>query len=316
MPILQRTAPTTLATDLLRDLIGKLEASSTSSSTDFSKASATSSSPSSTAPITIVDFCSGAGGPTPYIEHELNMRRLAVKKAPINFLLTDLHPNIDAWMPLAERSETLNFIPQSVDAGRPPAAVISAGSGRGSARGVVDGYDATGGVSGKSSGKLIVRTFYLSFHHFDDEQARRILKSTLETSDGFAIVELMDRRLFSLLMLMLEPLLVFLVAPMWFFTDPVYLFFTFVIPALPVIMGWDGIVSLLRTRTFDEVLELVDEAMGWKGPKSGYGTWLSTDGGNRTTVIEREGWVFESSRRLHTWPLGYCHWVVGRKING
>jgi len=248
----------------------------------------------------VVDFCAGAGGPSPYIEHQINMRRLAVKKAPINFLLTDLHPHIDAWIPLAERSDTLNFIPQPVDAASPPPSVISSGS---------SGSDVT-----TTSSARILRTFYLSFHHFDDKAAQAILKSTLETSDAFAIIELMDRRLFSLLLLLLEPLLIYLVAPWWFVGDVRYLFFTFVIPLLPILMGWDGIVSLLRTRTFDEIIQLADSAMGWKGAKTGFGQFLSVDGGNTLRVIKRDGWVFESGRRLHTYPLGYMHWVVGRRV--
>jgi len=249
-------------------------------------------------PLEVVDFCAGAGGPSPYIEHDINMRRLAVKKAPINFLLTDLHPNIDAWMPLAEKSDTLNFIPQPVDAANPPSSVISSSSS---------------GMTGTSSARIL-RTFYLSFHHFDDENARRILKSTLETSDAFAIIELMDRRLFSLLLLMLEPILILLVAPLWFFGDVRYFFFTFFIPLLPILMGWDGIISLLRTRTFDEVVQLADSAMGWRGTKSGFGQFLTVDGGNTLRVIQRDGWVFESGRKLHTFPLGYMHWVVGRRV--
>jgi len=249
-------------------------------------------------PLEVVDFCAGAGGPSPYIEHEINMRRLAVKKAPINFLMTDLHPHIDAWIPLAEKSDTLNFIPQPVDAANPPPSVISSSSSDSIA----------------TSSTRILRTFYLSFHHFDDNTAQAILKSTLQTSDAFAIIELMDRRLFSLLLLLLEPLLLYLVAPLWFVGDVGYLFFVFIIPLLPILMGWDGIVSLLRTRTFDEIVQLADSAMGWRGAKSGFGQFLTVDGGNTLRVIERDGWVFESGRRLHTFPLGYMHWVVGRRV--
>lgn len=228
------------------------------------------------------------------------MRRLAVKKAPINFLLTDLHPNIDAWMPLAEKSNALNFIPQPVDAAWPPTSVMSRGR-------------SSSGIAATSSARIL-RTFYLSFHHFDDNAAKAILKSTLETSDAFAIVELQDRRLFSLLLLMLEPLLVYLVAPLWFLGDVRYLFFTFIIPLMPILMGWDGIVSLLRTRTFDEIVKLADSAMGWRGATSGFGQFLTVDGGDTLRVIQRDGWVFESGRRMHTFPLGYMHWVTGRRV--
>ena len=245
LPILQRAAPATLAAEILQDLISKLEASFSTKDTDthrynyyqnnnlsiaspdiFASAPSTpdissaalsmpppmiATRPRTTAPqppaaptpLEIIDFCAGAGGPTPYIEREVNTRRLASNKPPINFLLTDLHPHISAWMPLASRSPTLNFVPQTVDASAPSRAVIS-----------------------QRGEKRVVRTFYLSFHHFDDAAARAILKSTLETSDAFAIIELMDRRLFSLLLLALEPILIYLVALAWFGGDWVYLFFT------------------------------------------------------------------------------------------
>ena len=38
--------------------------------------------------------------------------------------------------------------------------------------------------------KKVMRLFSLAFHHFDDELAGNILKNTVETADGFALVSL------------------------------------------------------------------------------------------------------------------------------
>src|ERR1700753_2826958 len=44
--------------------------------------------------VTVVDFCSGAGGPVPTIENVLNRYRLLRHSHPISFLMTDIKPHI------------------------------------------------------------------------------------------------------------------------------------------------------------------------------------------------------------------------------
>jgi uncharacterized protein YegL len=122
-----------------------------------------------------IDFCAGAGGPTPRIAHELN-KYLAAQAAaasdagkkdyqPVNFLLTDLFPNPTSWEKAAARTPRVSFERNPVDASDVPKELI-------------ERY--------KKQGKKIFRLFNLAFHHFDDPLAKRILKNTLETSDGFA----------------------------------------------------------------------------------------------------------------------------------
>ncbi len=41
-------------------------------------------------------------------------------------------------------------------------------------------------VAHEGNDKKVFRMFNLAFHHFDDELAKKILKNTLETADGFA----------------------------------------------------------------------------------------------------------------------------------
>ena len=44
-----------------------------------------------------VDACAGAGGPTPIFESVLNKRMRDEGKPPVEFLLTDLYPDLEAW---------------------------------------------------------------------------------------------------------------------------------------------------------------------------------------------------------------------------
>ena len=132
-----------------------------------------------------VDFCAGAGGPTPFIETHLN-NQLAIQPptspftaasngltplrspkippdtSPVHFVLTDLHPHIPDWTEAAKRSENLSFVAESVDATNAPPEF---------------GHE--------KEGKGIFRLYNLAFHHFDDQLGSAILKNTLETAEGF-----------------------------------------------------------------------------------------------------------------------------------
>jgi len=60
----------------------------------------------------------------------------------------------------------------------------------------------------------------------------------------------------------------------------------------------------LRTRTFGEIVALVEGVMG-----------LAESGqGRQGAVVRRGEWLLRSERALHTWPLGYMNAVVGRKM--
>lgn len=144
---------------------------------------------------TYVDFCAGAGGPTPFIEKDLNAQlssRIPTspftsnghKEGPakgltprsprivnsgthngaVKFVLTDLHPHIPDWTEASKRSENLSFISEPVDAA-----------------------DAPDSLNGQD-GKKIFRLYNLAFHHFEDKLGMAILRNTLETADGFGYV--------------------------------------------------------------------------------------------------------------------------------
>lgn len=122
-------------------------------------------------PYTFVDFCAGAGGPTPRIEQRVNDALSAAGLAPAPFVLTDLHPHVGNWEAAAAASASgmLRFERDGVDASAAPETLLDKwrqGATRGEAR-------------------RVFRLFSLAFHHFDDPLAKAILRDTLETSDGF-----------------------------------------------------------------------------------------------------------------------------------
>lgn len=136
--------------------------------------------------------------------------------------------------------------------------------------------------------------------------AKRVLKSTLETSDAFAIIELQDRRLGSLVLMLLEYWLLLLVTMFWFWHDELHLLLTYTVPVLPFIHSWDGFVSCLRTRTFEETIRLVESVQGIpQGDHALKGNAI---------VTKRGDWLFSHSRTLHTWPIGYMEVTFGKKI--
>ncbi|KAF2089845.1 hypothetical protein K490DRAFT_62722 [Saccharata proteae CBS 121410] len=259
-------------------------------------------------------------GPVPTLESHINTSRRRARKPPIPFLLSDLHPHIDAWMELAARSDNLSFIPQPVDATAPPRAAMSSPSPQLEPR-AVDGAPSdhttsdltTSGHTTHDPPPLprthILRTFHLSFHHFGDAAAKKVLASTLLTAHGIVITELQDRTLFSLVMMAADFLLVFPLSVVWFCCDPTFLVATWALfGLLPAVLSWDGGVSALRTRGGGEVLGLLGEGEGVGGEvgkvRSEGGEW----------VVVREGWEWRGGRRLHTWPIGYMNYVVGRRL--
>jgi hypothetical protein len=114
-----------------------------------------------------VDFASGAGGPTPYIENHLNSELRAAQKEEVKFVLTDISPHVGAWEVAAGKSKNISYIPQSIDATDAPSSDTL--------------LKDVPGVQGKK----VLRLFSLAFHHFDDDLAAKVLENTVETSDGF-----------------------------------------------------------------------------------------------------------------------------------
>ncbi len=100
-PVLQSTSPASLVVSVLTSVLGPRIS-------DY----------------IYVDFASGAGGPTPYIEQSLNERLREQGKEEVKFVLSDISPHLSAWDAAAKKSENLSYVPESVDATDAPDADV------------------------------------------------------------------------------------------------------------------------------------------------------------------------------------------------
>jgi hypothetical protein len=100
------------------------------------------------------------------------------------------------------------------------------------------------------------RTMFSAFHHFAPDDARRVLADAAAGGSGIAIFEATRRDAKTILITLLTPLIVLLATP---FIRPFRwsrLFWTYVLPAIPLVVLFDGVVSCLRTYTTDELRAL------------------------------------------------------------
>ncbi len=192
----------------------------------------------------ITDLCSGAGGGIAGIQEALSQRM----GSPVQITLTDLYPNISAYKYLQDQSSgALDYISKPVDATNVPA-------------------DITG-----------VRTIFSSFHHFNPKQAQAILQDAADKRAAIGVFEGASKSWFEMILFLLTfPVIILIVTP---FIRPFKisrLFFTYLIPLIPVGILWDGVVSLLRIYTPQMLQEMTQKV---KAPNY---TWRTGKAGNRT----------------------------------
>jgi hypothetical protein len=172
---------------------------------------------------TIVDIASGGGGGLLRIASHLKAENPSLK-----IILSDFYPNLAAFKHTqAQDPETFEFIKKPVDAMAVPASLIG------------------------------LRTQFLSFHHFKPEQAKAILQNTIDNRQPIAIFEVQQRNIKSMIPMLFSPLTVLLTTP---FIKPFKIdriLFTYLIPVLPLFIMWDGIISVLRTYTVDELNTMI-----------------------------------------------------------
>ena len=92
-----------------------------------------------------------------------------------------------------------------------------------------------------------MRTMFASFHHFERQDAVLILRNAFEQRYPIAVFEVTARTPAGIITAILIPFGVLLMTPKirpvtWF-----QIVFTYLIPILPLMVFWDGLVSQLRT---------------------------------------------------------------------
>ena len=177
----------------------------------------------------VVDLCAGGGGPwrplLPALRAELG--------DDVTVCLTDLFPNRDA----AERLRLpaggrITAWPNPVDARAVPAELAG------------------------------FRTLFTSFHHFPPGDATAILADAVRCRQGIAIFELTARSARTAALMAGGPLLALALAP---FARPFRwsrLLYTYLLPAIPLVVLWDGVVSCLRSYTVPELRAMAECARG------------------------------------------------------
>jgi len=172
----------------------------------------------------IVDLCSGAGGPVVAI-----VDALRAQGRDVSVTLTDLHPG-QAMKDVAAQNDAVDCAEESVDATDVP--VTRSG----------------------------LRTLFNAFHHFRPDDGRRVLAAAVRDREPIAVVEVLGRSPIALFGMLFAPLIVLLVLP---FLRPFrlgWLPFTYLLPVIPLFVMWDGAVSCLRIYTEAELLELAKGA--------------------------------------------------------
>ena len=101
-----------------------------------------------------------------------------------------------------------------------------------------------------------IRTMFASFHHLPPKRAREVLRDAFEHRQTICILEATSRAPAAIASMLLVPLLVLLLTPKVRPVSWVQIAFTYLVPILPLVILWDGIVSQLRTYSVKELGEL------------------------------------------------------------
>lgn len=191
----------------------------------------------------LTDLCSGAGGGIASVQQQLTQRM----EKSVQVTLSDLYPNLRAYEYIRHESGgAIDFIPEPVDATAVPESIKG------------------------------VRTIFSSFHHFPPAVAKAILQDAAAKRTAIGIFEGSKKSWLEMLLLWLFfPVIILVVTP---FIRPFSisrLFFTYILPLIPLCIMWDGTVSLLRIYTPEQLRQMASEVQApgytWRSGRVGAG---------------------------------------------
>jgi len=168
----------------------------------------------------VIDVCAGGGGPWQTL-----LPALRTNGWDGTVTLTDRFPNEGAT---AQLPAGVTYFPGSVDALAVPEEL----------RGF--------------------RTLFTAFHHFRPEAAKAILADAVLNKVPIALFELTKRSPRYILGMLLSSAAVMIVTPAIRPLTWSRFLFTYVIPIIPFVVTWDGIVSCLRTYTVAELRTMTE----------------------------------------------------------
>jgi len=175
----------------------------------------------------IVDLCSGAGGAMEQISQNINRQ----SDDKIKIVLTDKFPNVNSFKLLATKSNgDILFLETSIDAANVPLSL--------------KGF----------------RTIFSAFHHFSNPFAKSVIQNAVDAKSPIGIFDGGDKNIFIIIALILiHPVIFIFYTPFFRPFRLSRLFFTYLIPIIPICHIWDGIVSIIRLYKPDELLKIATE---------------------------------------------------------
>jgi hypothetical protein len=174
---------------------------------------------------TIIDIGAGGGG-----GDEKILNHLQGEGKDVKIILTDKYPNLSTFKALSEKyPDNITYVNKSVDA-----------------------MDVPSDLKG-------LRTLFVAFHHFKPSAAKKILEDAVNKRSAIGIFEATERSVINFIAMIFGPIAVMLAVP---FIRPFKfsrLFFTYIIPLIPLAVMWDGMVSVLRTYSIKEMKQMTSE---------------------------------------------------------
>lgn len=194
---------------------------------------------------TVVDLCSGAGGPWIWLQKTIAEQGTT----PIKVVLTDRYPNLAAGCRAQKISDgAIEYRAESVDAQRIPVSL--------------------GGF----------RTIFSSLHHFSPDEIVAMLHDAIEHEQGIGFFEVAKRRPRTIFHACFMPVAALCLVP---FMRPLRfarLVWTYLLPVIPFVLLFDGVLSCLRAYLPGELRQMASRIgankYNWEVGESGPITYL------------------------------------------
>ncbi len=176
----------------------------------------------------VLDLCSGGAGPWLRLQKHLEQAG-----TPVRVQLSDRYPSpeaIEKWAGDSRRE--IEYLPEPVDARQAPPHLKG------------------------------MRTLFEGFHHFKPDQARAILQDAVDQRAAIGIFEASLLPPMAPVLLLLAPITTLLsyLALTPFIQPRAWWRFlwTYLVPLVPLATCWDGVISLLRVYSVDELKALTE----------------------------------------------------------
>ncbi len=174
-------------------------------------------------PVRIVDLCAGGGGPFVNFFCE----RGNIEEEGLELCLTDMYPNKEAFEHLqAKDPKRITYRLDSIDATHVPDSLTG------------------------------FRVLFTAFHHFSPGAAQAIIGDAVANRQEIGIFEYTQRSLVNIFLMLFSPVIVLFTTPLIRPFRWQRLFWTYILPVIPLAVTFDGIVSCLRTYTPQELRDM------------------------------------------------------------